>query len=70
MPVPPHPIPWDVSHGIPIAMTFPWTSLQIWRHMKALASHAWPGQFFKTIQVKLISFGIITVFHHSKVGFI
>jgi len=22
-----HPIPWDVSHGIPIGMTFPWTSL-------------------------------------------
>jgi len=22
----PHPIPWDVSHGIPIGMTFPWTS--------------------------------------------
>jgi len=24
-----HPIPWDVSHGIPIGMTFPWTSLRI-----------------------------------------
>ena len=24
-----HPIPWDVSHGIPIGMTFPWTSLLI-----------------------------------------
>jgi len=23
------PIPWDVSHGIPIGMTFPWTSLEI-----------------------------------------
>ena len=23
------PIPWDVSHGIPIGMTFPWTSLRI-----------------------------------------
>jgi len=23
------PIPWDVSHGIPMGMTFPWTSLQI-----------------------------------------
>jgi len=22
-----HPIPWDVSHGIPIGMTFLWTSL-------------------------------------------
>ena len=24
------PIPWDVSHGIPIGMTFPWTSLSIY----------------------------------------
>jgi len=24
-----YPIPWDVSHGIPIGMTFPWTSLHI-----------------------------------------
>jgi len=24
------PIPWDVSHGITIGMTFPWTSLRIW----------------------------------------
>jgi len=23
------PIPWDVSHGIPIGMTFPWTSLEL-----------------------------------------
>jgi len=22
-----HPVPWDVSHGIPIGMKFPWTSL-------------------------------------------
>jgi len=22
-----HPIPWDVSHGIPIGLPFPWTSL-------------------------------------------
>ena len=29
MPAPSHPIPWDVSHGIPIRMTFPWTSLFI-----------------------------------------
>ena len=27
MPVPSNPIPWDVSHGIPIGMTFPWTTL-------------------------------------------
>jgi len=27
MPVPYHPIPWDFSHGIPIGITFPWTSL-------------------------------------------
>ena len=27
MPIPSHPIPWDVSHGIPIGMTFAWTSL-------------------------------------------
>jgi len=27
MPVPSHPISWDVSHGIPIGMTFPWASL-------------------------------------------
>jgi len=26
------PIPWDVSHGIPIGMTFPWTSLTISSH--------------------------------------
>jgi len=25
-----HPIPWDVSHGIPIGMTFLWTSLCYW----------------------------------------
>jgi len=24
-----HPIPWDVYHGIPIGMAFPWTSLKI-----------------------------------------
>jgi len=29
MPVPSHPITWDVSHGIPIGMTFPWTSLPL-----------------------------------------
>jgi len=23
------PIPWETSHGIPIGMTFPWTSLGI-----------------------------------------
>jgi len=24
-----YPIPWDVSHGIPTEMTFPWTSLGV-----------------------------------------
>ena len=24
-----HPIPWNVSHGIPTGMTFPWTSLAV-----------------------------------------
>ena len=24
-----HPIPWDVSHGIPIRISFPWTSLAV-----------------------------------------
>jgi len=23
------PNPWDVSHGIPLGMTFPWTNLEI-----------------------------------------
>ena len=27
--VPSHPIPWDISHGIPMGIPFPWTSLQI-----------------------------------------
>ena len=25
--VPSHPIPWDISHGIPMGIPFPWTSL-------------------------------------------
>ena len=28
-----HPVPWDVSHGIPIGMTFPWSSLIIWHFL-------------------------------------
>ena len=27
--VPSHPIPWDISHGIPMGIPFPWTSLNI-----------------------------------------
>ena len=34
------PIPWDVSHGIPIGMTFPWTSLAIIKPLHPKLAHA------------------------------
>jgi len=43
-----HPIPWDVSYGIPIRMTFPWTSLGLpmghiyLSHSHPIAIHACP----------------------------
>jgi len=35
------PIPWDVSHGIPIGMTSPWTSLPIRRHIHVCKPTFW-----------------------------
>ncbi|CAK8692296.1 unnamed protein product [Clavelina lepadiformis] len=32
--VPSHPIPWDISHGIPVGIPFPWTSLDIDKHLE------------------------------------
>ena len=40
VPIPSHPFPWDVFHGIPIGMTFPWTSLGLsMRHIYLSHSH-------------------------------
>jgi len=55
---PVHTIPWDVSHGIPIGMTFPWTSLGLSMGHIYL-SHSYPiASQFMPVQSHAIPIGI------------